>query len=69
MKRGALTFAMHSVIPLATAEEEGALSEMGADCFYSLFRELFLTLSHRCLAIIKKKIVFPAQLRLLEENV
>lgn len=41
MKRGALTFEMHSVIPLATVEEEGALSEMGADCFYSLFRELF----------------------------
>lgn len=52
VKRNALKFEMHSVIALATAEQEGAPSEMGADCFYSLFRELFQTLSLRSLAII-----------------
>lgn len=41
VKRDALTFEMHSVIALATAGQDGAPSEMGADCFYSLFRELF----------------------------
>lgn len=41
VKRGVLAYEMHLVIPLATREEKGALSEMRADCFYSLFRELF----------------------------
>lgn len=44
----------------------GAVSETRADCFYTLFRELFLTLSHRCPTIVK---ILPAQLRLLKENV
>lgn len=42
------------------------MSETRADCFYTLFRELFLTLSHRCPTIVK---ILPAQLRLLKENV
>lgn len=52
--------------PPGNREGRGAVSETRADCFYTLFRELFLTLSHRCPTIVK---ILPAQLRLLKENV
>lgn len=40
--------------PPGNREGKGARSETRADCFYSLFRDLFWTPSHRCPAIIKK---------------